>query len=291
MECIVCGGGNFSGWCRSGAYDILKCDGCGLGVTTPFPAPQEVAALNRGAYAPEQRAALYSKRAHELDRRYSLQLRRIRRYVPAGALLDIGCNIGLFVRAAAAAGFSASGAELNEACAAYGREKFGLRISSGALEGGDFAPRSFDVVTMFDVLEHAPAPTALLASAGRLLKPGGLLVVQSPNFGSLMAALFRENWRWLTPPDHLYHFTTSALARLLTAGGFSIAEARTWEPAEDFTGNIYTGWPAESAAWRVFRKLFWLSSLALVPALQRAWWAAGLGGLAEFYSIKGEPGR
>lgn len=288
MDCVSCGGKEFSSWSRQGAYEILRCRACGLGVTFPAPSPAQLAEFNRGAYGGEDRAGVYASRRAELEKRYFDQLARIKRYKSAGALLDVGCNIGAFMEAAASRGFSVTGVEVNAGCAAYGREKFGLDIRTGTLEGAAFPAGSFDAVTMFDVLEHAPDPGALLACAARALKPGGLLVAQSPNLDSFMARLMKENWNWLTPPDHLYHFTPGALSGLLERSGFRIAEIRTWEPAADFTGNIYSGFPARGAAGRAFRKLLWLSSLALVPLLQRLWWRAGRGGLAEVFAVKGD---
>lgn len=286
MDCVSCGGKEFFSWGRQGAYEILRCRACGLGVTSPAPSPAQLAEFNRGAYGGGDRAGVYASRRAELEKRYFGQLARIKRFKSAGALLDVGCNIGAFIKAAASRGFSVTGVEMNASCAAYGREKFGLDIRTGTLEGAAFPAGSFDAVTMFDVLEHVPDPGALLACAARALKPGGLLVVQSPNLDSFMARLLKENWNWLTPPDHLYHFTPGALSGLLERAGFRIAEIRTWEPAADFTGNIYSGFPARGAAGKALRKLLWLSSLALVPLLQRFWWLAGRGGLAEVYAVR-----
>lgn len=286
MECIACGGTVFSEWCRRPPYSVLRCAGCGLGVTSPVPSPDQLAEQNKMTYSAQQRAALYSAREKEFAKRYAAQLAWIKRFRAGGALLDVGCNIGMFLKAARAGGFAAAGAEMNAGCAAYGRERLGLDIRTGTLEDAAFEEGTFDVVTMFDVLEHAPDPRALLAGARRVLKSGGLLVVQSPNFSSFMARLMGENWNWLTPPDHLYHFTPGSVSRLLAGAGFRPVKLRTWEPARDFTGNIYSGFPAGGAAGRVLRKLLWASSLTLVPLLQRLWWVLGKGGLVEVYAVK-----
>lgn len=286
MKCPACGGSVFTEWGRRPPYSILQCAACGLGATLPAPSEGQLAEVNKRIYGGEQRAAVYSSREKEFGQRYAAQIARIKRFKPAGSLLDLGCNIGMFMKAARASGFSVTGVEMNASCAAYGREKFGLDIRSASLEGAAFPAGSFDVITMLDVLEHVPDPRALLAGAFRALRPGGLLVAQSPNLNSFMARLTRENWSWLTPPDHLYHFTPEALSRLLACRGFRVVETRTWEPARDFTGNIYSGFPARGVAGRVLGKLLWLSALALVPLLQRAWWKLGRGGLVEVYAVK-----
>jgi 2-polyprenyl-3-methyl-5-hydroxy-6-metoxy-1,4-benzoquinol methylase len=242
--------------------------------------------FNRSTYGGEERAAVYASRRTELEKRYAAHIAQIKHFKPEGALLDVGCNIGMFMKAVRDEGFAVTGVETNVCCAAYGREKFGLDIRSSSLAEAVFSAGAFDVVTMFDVLEHVPDLRALLSGVARALKPGGLLVVQSPNMDSFMAWLLKENWSWLTPPDHLYHFTPEALSRLLKDGGFKVIKMRTWEPAQDFTGDIYSRFPARGAAGRALRKILWLAALALVPLLQRFWWKYGRGGLVEVYAVK-----
>ena len=286
MDCVICGGKDFSAWGRQGAYEILQCRACGLGVPSPAPSAQQLSEYNLRAYRGEERAAVYASRREEFEKRYEAQIARIKHFQPGGALLDIGCNIGMFMKASRSRGFAVTGVEVNAGCAVYGRENFGLDIRSCSLEGADFPPETFDVVTVFDVLEHVPDPRAFLSAAGRVLKPGGLLVVQSPNFNSFMAWLLKGNWNWLTPPDHLYHFTPGALESLLGAHGFSVREVRTWEPAADFIGNIFSGLPARGSAGRALRKLLWLAGIVFIPLLQRLWWEIKKGGLIEVYAEK-----
>lgn len=286
MKCPACGGTIFTEWGKLPSYSVLKCAECGLGVTSPFPAAGQAEELNRTTYNGEQRAAIYSAREKDLGERYRRNLTRIKRFKPAGALLDVGCNIGIFMKAAREEGFAVTGVEINVSCAAYGKEKFNLDIRAASLHASAFPDGTFDVVTMFDVLEHVPDPQGFLAEANRVLKSGGLLVAQSPNIDSFMARLMKESWNWLTPPDHLYHFTPRAMESLLRAQGFTVKEMRTWEPASDFSGNIFSGFQARGLAGRLFRKALWLAAIVLIPLLQRLWWKAGKGGLIEVYAVK-----
>lgn len=286
MKCQACGGTVFAEWGRLPPYSVLKCAGCGLGVTSPFPSAEQTGDVNRKTYNGEQRAAIYSVREKYFKERYAGYLARIKRFKPAGALLDVGCSIGMFMKAARQEGFAVTGVEMNGSCAAYGRENFGLDIRASALQAVTFPDEAFDVVTLFDVLEHVPDPRGFLAEVNRVLKSGGLLVAQSPNIDSFMARLMKENWNWLTPPDHLYHFTPGAMARLFGAHGFSVREMRTWEPASDFSGNIFSGFRARGFAGRMFRKVLWVAGIVFIPVLQRLWWKAGKGGLIEVYAVK-----
>ena len=284
--CAVCGGTAFYTWGWQGEYSILKCRACGLGITSPFPAAVQLEEMNRKTYEGEQRAAVYSARKKEFKQRYGGYLARIKRFKPAGALLDAGCNIGVFMNAARREGFEVTGVEINGSCAAYGRERFGLDIRALSLQAAAFPDGAFDVVTLFDVLEHVPDPRGFLTEVNRVLKNGGLLLAQSPNLDSFMARLMKENWSWLTPPDHLYHFTPGSLKRILEEQGFGVRELRTWEPAADFSGNIFSGFPARGLAGRALRKLLWLSGIVIIPVLQRIWWKIEKGGLIEVYAVK-----
>lgn len=189
MICPVCSTDAFSTWGKVNNHTIERCQKCGLGITSPFPEPGELAAVNQETYLLEQRIATYLSRHEYFKKRYRRQLRDIKVLKPGGRLLDIGCNIGLFLNEARAAGFDPTGVELNTGCAEYARTSFGLDVHSEYLENIAFKTGAFDVVTMYDVLEHIPNLHGILAEIHRILTPGGLLVVQSPNLDSLMADL------------------------------------------------------------------------------------------------------
>jgi len=243
---------------------------------------------NRRLYSAETRAGIYALRRSEFDGRYAAYLDRIKRFKAAGNLLDVGCSTGAFMAAAADEGFSVSGVELNADCAAYGRRHYGFDIRSGMFEDAAFSSGSFDVVTMFDVLEHSRDMAAMVSEARRVLRPGGLLVVQSPNLDSVMARVFREDWAWLSPPDHLYHLTPGTMARLLEGGGFRISYSRTWETVRDLLGHIRFRAGAEDFVTRAMRKLVFVPGALLLYLPQKLWCLAGRGGLIEVYATRND---
>jgi len=108
MECIACGAAEFSTWASVGELRIMRCLRCGLGVTVPRPSPEQLARNNAGTYSAAAREEMYSLRSAELAVRYVRQLEAIKRFSGGKRLLDVGCSIGMFTRAAAAAGFDDS---------------------------------------------------------------------------------------------------------------------------------------------------------------------------------------
>ena len=122
-------------------------------------------------------------------------------------LLDVGCGTGALLDRSRAFGFAPYGVELNPHCARYAQEEFGLPVVAGELSTEDFDPESFDAITMMDLIEHVPAPLALLDTARQLLKPGGFLVIYTPNHRSIIAqsalALYRATGGRLRGPAHI----------------------------------------------------------------------------------------
>lgn len=137
-----------------------------------------------------------------------------------GCLLDVGCGNGEFLVNMRDLGWEVVGIEQDPVAADIGRQKNGLTIHTGEVEGLGLMKNSFDVVTMSHVMEHLVDPLQTLIALHRLLKPGGKIVMATPNSSSLGHRWFRESWRGLEPPRHLHIFASSSLAALLRNAGF-----------------------------------------------------------------------
>lgn len=136
------------------------------------------------------------------------------------SLLDVGAYIGVFVEVAAAAGWDAWGVEPSEWAAAEAQKR-NLNVIFGTLDAPEVTERQFDVVTMWDVIEHVDDPSAELAKAFRLLRPGGWLVVHTMDINSLVARLLGPRWPWLMDM-HLHYFSQRTLAQMLEKSGYQI---------------------------------------------------------------------
>jgi len=110
---------------------------------------------------------------------------------------------------------------------AFPRTNHTLTVVTGGIEEGGFADDLFDAVSVFHVIEHVHDPAALLRKCARVLRPGGLLVITTPNLHSLGHRWFRENWRGLEPPRHLHIFSSLALMELVTRAGLVARNPRT----------------------------------------------------------------
>lgn len=175
--------------------------------------------------------------AHVADFRSGLDL--IESQLPQrGKLLDVGCATGSFLSLAKAQGWDCCGVEVSEFAAARARERSGCEVFRGTLEEAPFAESSFDAVTMWDLLEHLPDPLNGLERARRLLKPSGILLVNTPNENSLLRRVARLIYRGsggqITAPVnrlyhryHLYYFAAQALEVLFRRAGFELVAMNT----------------------------------------------------------------
>lgn len=139
---------------------------------------------------------------------------------PPPRLLDVGCYTGIFLEIVTQHGWEAWGVEPSRWAAEEARRR-GLRVIPGTLASANFAPHSFDVVTLWDVIEHLTDPKAELLRINRLLKPGGAICIHTIDIGSLLPRILRSRWPWLMEM-HLYYFSRRTLARMLEATGFQV---------------------------------------------------------------------
>lgn len=144
-----------------------------------------------------------------------------------GQLLDIGCGNGSLVAPLRDLGWSVTGVEIDPVPAALAREHLGLMVYESTVEEACLESESFDVVTMHHVIEHLPDPLGTLRECWRVLKPGGKLVVITPNVGSLAYRVFGEAWSYLDPPRHLTLFDCDTLAGCAEQAGFQATSVRT----------------------------------------------------------------
>ena len=237
--CILCGSAASSPVYGTPPRALVRCSGCGLVRVAPMPDAGSRREVNLGTYSTEE-----YRRRYFLDRKiYSSWFRKklelIERFKPGrGRILDIGCSYGFFVEEALGRGWDAFGCEINPVTGGYSRGRLGERVHVGGPETIPFGGQGFDAIVMWDVIEHQPDPLSFLEGVKKYLKPGGVICLQVPNFGSYISELKKENWDWLTPGDHLYFFTPDTLGRLAGRAGLRQSHSETWESLRYFIDSL-----------------------------------------------------
>lgn len=210
----------------SATFRIVRCLHCGLLYLNPRPSEQEMLAYYPPEYQTAMRQVLQEVRQSRIGRIGLRIMRRVRKppLKKVGTVLDIGCSSGDYLAYLRSLGWEVYGVELDEGAARYAREHFGIDVRAGSAEHtlNEFPDRSFDVVTMWHVLEHLFDPSLVLAEVHRILRPGGILMLEMPNVRSLWASMLGEYWFPLEIPRHLYHFNPPTLRAMLAKTGFRL---------------------------------------------------------------------
>lgn len=209
---------------------ISSCRQCGLVYANPrLPRAEVWKRYNPDYFWQEYLPSLgVRQRQYNLesfDARYAGMLDLINSYIqPPGKLLEVGAGAGFFMKAAERAGWDVAGIEVSEAGVQFAQTELGLDVKQQAAEEISFDDCLFDVVVMFDVIEHLFAPPRALGSICRVLRPGGILVIITPNFNSISRSVIGVNWAVLSPAEHLYYFSESSLKKLLEKKKFKDVE-------------------------------------------------------------------
>lgn len=230
VRCNLCGADDKDVWIEVDGFPIVRCRGCGLHYVTPRLSHEAIVNIYTKEYfSGDGKNPYYANylsmrpwRVEECRK----EVRRIMRFVPSGDLLDVGCAFGFFLEAAKELGWRAKGVEISEHAANYARSERGLDVATGIFTELGLPSGSCDVLHMDGVIEHTEDPLANLQEAARVIRPGGLLVMGTPNIGSFCARVYRHGFRLVEPRAHLYYFSPSTVSRMLRRAGFTVLRIR-----------------------------------------------------------------
>lgn len=273
-------------------YRLDICANCGLTYTV-LPKNHNIRIFNSKHYSQEY-LENYDDRENKLLPRFKKRVLEIDRYSSGGKILDIGCSTGMFINAVrkySIRKWKYYGIDINDRSISAAAKKIpeGTFIK-GVVSKVRLAKNSFDVITCFDVLEHDPLLPISLRTIHGLLKPGGLLIIQNPNYRSVMAVLCDDNWDWWSLPDHVIHFEPRVLRTILMENGFSITEQKTWNDPEDFAmnvvGTIKLKLPRYLYLNKVLARIAWYPSIILGYMVNLIGDPIHIGGLNQVSAVK-----
>lgn len=202
--------------------DIVECAGCGHIYANPRFTEEELASIYARTIDEDYLGELPSR---GLTATKNLEL--LDKHVSMGRMLDVGCSIGVLLDVARKRGWETYGVEPSVWASEFARKRLMLDVFTGTLHDAKLPPNYFDLVILSDVLEHLPDPVAVLREVWEVIKPDGLLWINTPNIGSALARLLGSRWYCVTLP-HIHYFSSSTLNVLLREVGFEPVYTRSY---------------------------------------------------------------
>jgi SAM-dependent methyltransferase len=216
---------------QEGEFAVFSCEACGSGTTMPFVAEEDLGKLYEGVYAP------FSD--YTFPRGLGWALKLVRKVVDeffhrrtlaaelrgeSGTLLEVGCGTGRFGATFIERGWDVTGIEPSPIAAEHARHR-GMKIHEGTLGTYPKTGEQFDAILFRNSLEHTVFPRQELEEVAKLLRPGGKLLVEVPNFGCWQVRAFKQNFFGLSLPMHRTHFTPKGLQIAMTDAGLKVTKS------------------------------------------------------------------
>ncbi len=236
-------------------WQLLECSNCKLVFTTPFLDEKELGKYYTEEYEPynARQSSLRGTKIGEFLRDaimspYLLRFGRAEwqtKPFGKGRMFEIGCGSGYFLKRAESLGWNCWGIDFSPKAVEVTKKRVpGANVTQSSLSELNIEELnfkgSFDLVIMSHVLEHLPDPVLSLNKCYELLAPGGMLMLEIPNFSSFEARFFGKNWRGLDLPRHLFHFREPVVRQLLLSNGFSQIKIRPSMSVVTFSDSLLT---------------------------------------------------
>ncbi|MCB9890587.1 MAG: class I SAM-dependent methyltransferase [Planctomycetes bacterium] len=228
-QCTLCGGSKSTEQFREGPFRVVRCDDCSLVYVTPRLRHEVLPEVYNEDYwsskSPKERGyADYRSQAPLYLKTFKKRLALVERFRDqTGHALDVGCAAGFFLKILHDAGWKVEGVELSPAIASHARDVYGFeQVHVGPIETANYAEKSFDLITMWDVIEHVPEPIPFLETTLSLLKDDGIFILETQNVESKFAKRLGPKWHHYKHLEHLYHFSPKTIERLLDAVGMEV---------------------------------------------------------------------
>jgi len=235
-QCPVCAHSQKKHLYSLSAGNLVSCQHCQLVLFVPRPSPEELAEFyNTEGYREGYEQSPMARQSFAIARYEQLE-KAIAHYSPSllskanKRFLDIGCGLGDFLSVVAAQGWNITGTEISPKAVQQANSLLGDKVIEGEIINLELPENSYDLITIYHVIEHLLDPVATLVKIRHLLKPEGMAFIETPNMGSLGARLRGKNWSHIIPPEHITYFKPSSLNYALKEAGFPRCKVFTNPP-------------------------------------------------------------
>lgn len=224
ITCIICKKPQAKFKFKKEDYPLYSCSNRHTTFVHPFPSFDTLKEYYETEYAEGSYIIHFESddiRLKSSESRYS----ELQKYDPKGKILDIGCSTGYFLDYAAKNNLLTYGIELS--LIAVKKAKLNHEnIINGSLDDSKYQDSFFDVIAMYDIIEHVTNPQDTMKEVSRIIKNNGLLVITTPDIESWHAKVMGKRWGVIMPPEHLIYFSKKSISLLLERYGFEVIEIR-----------------------------------------------------------------
>jgi 2-polyprenyl-3-methyl-5-hydroxy-6-metoxy-1,4-benzoquinol methylase len=213
-NCLICKSPELQEMKGYEKHFLVKCSQCSFVFIKRIPSLEELDKhYSTYAYADGQYLSPITKK------RYEELLAELKPYMKTGKILDVGCGGGHFLATAKEQGWEVHGTEFSQKAVELCQEQ-GINVKEGVLDIKNYDTEQFDVITSFEVIEHINNPLEEITKFYKLLRPGGLLYVTTPNFNALNRYQLKADYDMIQYPDHLSYYTPTTIQTLFQHIGF-----------------------------------------------------------------------
>ncbi|MBI3321176.1 MAG: class I SAM-dependent methyltransferase [Candidatus Omnitrophica bacterium] len=223
--CEICQAQQYRQLFSKDGYEFFRCVRCGHLTIRLELSDAELFRLYETSFFSNGSYADYRSDQAILQKNFARFINILRPYRPGGCLLDVGCAFGFFLDMARRH-WKVHGIDVAGGATTFAREQLGLPVTCGELLTTPIEDATYDVVTMWDTIEHLRHPAGYVAQISKILKPGGVVALTTGDAGSLMARLQGPAWRLYDPPFHIHYFSRRTLTQLLSRNGLKALEIR-----------------------------------------------------------------
>ena len=197
-------------------HDLLKCNNCGIRFVDFENYSQHFNKIYEKEYFHGKVYRNYLKEEQFRSEFFKEKIKLIHKDLPeSDRVLDIGCSMGFFLKVMQEKNYEPYGVEVSEYAAQLAQRNNNLNIYRGELQNIHFPGEFFDVIALWDVLEHLTNPLSVLAEINRILKKNGILIIETLNIDSLSVRILKHNWPLYYPPYHLIYYSAKTLKSIL----------------------------------------------------------------------------
>lgn len=222
IACPICDGTAFRDLFTKNEEPFVECQQCSLTMINPRPV---YANILKG-YTEDYSQGYINKKDKKI-RRAKRKVRKMKKIIPQGRWLDIGCSAGFILSVAKAANYDTYGIEIDPLGIKHARETLGLdNIFQGTFEEHQFDENFFDIITLYDVIEHVQDLNEIVRELKRILNKDGIIEIWTPDIGHWRVPKALFEWEAIKPSEHLYYFDKSTLSMLLNKHGLKIIKKR-----------------------------------------------------------------